>query len=153
MMSFHPQETLRKTASDLSTICRWLARTYSNGQQLVEMLTAERNRLGSMKDKARQDVQVHIEWLGKRLQDQDGDLEQRIHKTPVWQERMNLLRSVPGIRNAVSRVLVVELPELGQLSTRAISALVGLTPLNRDSGKMRRYSMRWSKQAQRGRLR
>jgi transposase len=116
-------------------------------QQLVEMLTAERNRLGSMKGKAHQDVQVHIEWLGKRLQELDGDLEQRIRKTPVWQERMNLLRSVPGIGNAISRVLLVGLPELGQLSARAISALVGLAPLNRDSGKMRGKRSIWGGRA------
>ncbi len=125
-------------------------------QQLVQMLTAERNRLGScpagakrssrlrlpdtraeMKGKARQDVQVHVEWLQKRLRDLDGDLGQMIRQTPVWQERINLLQSVPGIGDAVSRVLLVGLPELGQLKAKAISALAGLAPLNRDSGKMR----------------
>jgi transposase len=116
-------------------------------QQLVEMLTAERNRLGTMKGKARQDVQVHIEWLRRRLQDLDGDLEQMICKTPVWQERMNLLRSVPGMGNVVSRVLLVGLPELGQLSARAISALVGLAPLNRDSGKTRGKRSIWGGRA------
>jgi len=116
-------------------------------QQLVEMLTAERNRLGSMQGKARQDIQVHIEWLQKRLQDLDGDLEQMIRKTPVWQERMNLLRSVPGIGKVVSSVLLVGLPELGQLSARALSALVGVAPLNRDSGKMRGKRSIWGGRA------
>lgn len=143
-------------------------------QQLVEMLTAERNRLGTcpagvvpvsaastqqaehvpcrgaaeMKGKARQDVQVHIAWLRKRLQDLDDDLEQMIRKTPVWQERSNLLSSVPGIGQVVSRVLLVGLPELGQLSARAISALVGVAPLNRDSGKMRGKRSIWGGRAQ-----
>jgi transposase len=116
-------------------------------QQLVEMLTAEHNRLSAMQGKAHRDIQAHIQWLRKRLKDLDDDLEQTIRKTPVWQERMNVLQSVPGIGKVVSSVLLVGLPELGQLKARAISALVGLAPLNRDSGKMRGKRTIWGGRA------
>jgi transposase len=116
-------------------------------QQLVEMLTAEHNRLSAMQGKAHRDIQAHIQWLRKRLKDLDDDLEQTIRKTPVWQERMNLLQSVPGIGQVVSSVLLVGLPELGQLGARAISALVGLAPLNRDSGKLRGKRTIWGGRA------
>ena len=126
---------------------RHLSEQVTRRQQLVEMLTAERNRLAAMHDATRQDIQSHIEWLQKRLQDLDADLEQTIRKTPMWVERVNLLQSVPGIGPVVSSLLLVKLPELGHLSHKAISALVGVAPLNRDSGTMRGKRTIWGGRA------
>lgn len=126
---------------------RHLNEQVTRRHQIVEMLTAERNRLATMHGATRHDIQSHIEWLQKRLQELDNDLKQTIDQTPMWLERVNLLQSVPGIGPVVSSILLVELPELGHLSGKAISALVGVAPLNRDSGTMRGKRTIWGGRA------
>lgn len=103
-------------------------------RQLVEMLTAERNRLPLAQGRIRRDVQTHIHFLEQRLKEANDDLQQLLRASPLWRTAEQLLRSVPGIGPASSAVLIAELPELGHLPTRPLAALVGIAPLNRDSG-------------------
>ena len=104
-------------------------------RQLVEMLTAERNRLAlAPQARIRRDLQTHIHFLEQRLKEANDDLQQLLRDSPLWRATERLLRSVPGIGPTTSAVLLAELPELGRLSPRAIAALVGVAPLNCDSG-------------------
>lgn len=106
-------------------------------RQVVEMLTAERNRLTHALPAIRRDLNQHIRWLERRLRDVDRDLDQMIQSSPVWRAKDNLLRSTPGIGPVVSRTLLGDLPELGTLNRKQIAKLVGVAPLARDSGQQR----------------
>jgi transposase len=115
--------------------------------QVVEMLTAEKNRLRTTRESVRQRVQDHIRWLEQELADLDDDLERTLRESPLWREKDNLLRSVPGIGQVVSITLLADLPELGTLSRHQIAALVGVAPLNRDSGRFRGKRTVWGGRA------
>lgn len=107
-------------------------------RQLIEMKTMECNRLRQAHGKRlQQDHEATIKFLDGRLAKLDDELDDRLRKSPVWQEKVDLLKSVPGIGPQTARTLVVELAELGACSRQAIAALVGLAPLNRDSGTLR----------------
>ena len=106
-------------------------------RQLVAMLTAEKNRLASAHRQVQADIRTTITWLEQRLQALDDDLHGRLRASPVWREQDALLRSVPGIGPVTAVTLLAALPELGTLDRRRISALVGVCPLNRDSGQYR----------------
>ena len=97
-------------------------------RQLVEMLTAETNRLGFARGPVRRDINAHIRWLERRLGDVDGELAAAIQASPVWRAKDDLLQSVPGVGRVLSLTLLAELPELGRLSRREIAAL---NPANR----------------------
>lgn len=110
-------------------------------RQLLEMLQAERNRVGQVfgtgKKQVRKSLKAHITFLERELRSTDTDLGEMVRQSPVWRERDELLRSVPGVGPVLSRTLLADLPELGRLSRRAIAKLVGVAPLSRDSGTMR----------------
>jgi transposase len=106
-------------------------------RQLVEMLTAERNRLLIARPAVRRDLQRHIRFLERRLREADDDLHIAVKASPLWRGKDDLLQSVPGVGRVVSLTLLAELPELGRLSHKEIAALVGVAPLNRDSGTLR----------------
>jgi transposase len=106
-------------------------------RQLIEMLTAERNRMGFARAPVRRGLTQHIRWLERQLGDVDHDLGQLIERSPVWRAQDDLPQSVPGIGPIVSRTLLGELPELGRLDRKEIAALVGVAPLARDSGTLR----------------
>lgn len=114
-----------------------LAALVTRRRQLVEMLTAERNRLPLAHGRIRHDVQAHIHWLEQRLKDSNEGLRLAIRESPLWRATDQLLRSVPGIGPTTAAVLVADLPELGQLSRHQVAALVGVAPFNRDSGPRR----------------
>jgi transposase len=116
-------------------------------RQLVEMLTAEENRRKTAAPPIRADIQEHITWLRRRLKGVDQELNHAIRSSSLWREQENLLRSVPGVGPVVSATLLAELPELGTLGRKQIAALVGLAPLNRDSGTMRGKRMIWGGRA------
>jgi transposase len=105
--------------------------------QLVEMVTAEQNRLGSTPAPLRDGVVRHLTWLRQEVQVVTAELEHAVTASPVWQARLALLRSVPGVGRVVALTLVAELPELGQLAPKRTAALVGVAPLARDSGRLR----------------
>ena len=105
--------------------------------QVVEMLVAERNRLGRASGAVAPRIRVHIQWLEQELKDLDRGLRDMLQHSPVWREQEDLLRSVPGVGPQLSVALLADLPELGALGRRQIAALVGVAPMNRDSGTMR----------------
>ena len=108
-------------------------------RQLVDMLTAERNRVPVARGAVRKNVLAHIAWLEKQLSHTDRDLRTQIEASPLWRVRDHLLQSVPGIGPATSARLLASLPELGTLTHRQISKLVGLAPLPDDSGRRHGY--------------
>jgi transposase len=112
-------------------------------RQVVGMLTAEKNRLQQALPAVHDKVAAHIVWLEQALAEVDGELDQLLRASPLWRERDQLQRSVPGVGPAVSRTLLAHLPELGEGSVKHLAALVGLAPLNRDSGAWRGSRAIW----------
>lgn len=106
-------------------------------RQLLEMLSAERHRLAFAAGAIRKGIDRHVRWLTRQLDEVDDDLRRTVEDSPVWRARDNLLRSVPGIAQAVSTTLLAYVPELGRLSRRELAALVGIAPYNDDSGTHR----------------
>lgn len=104
-------------------------------QQLLEMLTAEQNRLRLAASCVQADLKEHIAWLQARLKQTDQELEGAVKASPLWSAQDDLLQSVPGVGPVVSRTLLWCLPELGRLNRKQIARLVGVAPLNHDSGK------------------
>lgn len=105
-------------------------------RQLVDMLTAEQNRLSGLRGKAQSDVEAHLEWLRERIKQLDEQIETQISQCQIWKAKQAQLQSVPGVGKVVAATFLALLPELGQLSSQKIGALVGVAPLNRDSGQM-----------------
>jgi transposase len=103
-------------------------------RQVIEMITAEQNRLGAADEDMRQGIEDHIEYLRKTLGDIDGDLDRKVKDSPVWRDKEDLLRTVPGVGRVIAKTLIAGLPELGRLDGKQIAALVGVAPMNRDSG-------------------
>ena len=120
-----------------------LAALVERRRQAVGMLTAEKNRLQQALPAVRATVAAHIAWLEQALAELDGELDQMLRASPVWHERDERLRSVPGVGPTVARTLLAHLPELGQGSVKHIATLVGLAPLNRDSGAWRGSRTIW----------
>ena len=127
---------------------RALAALLTRRRQLVEMLTAEKNRLLSASSSIRKSLRAHITWLERELQRTDTDLTAAIQQSPVWREKDELLRSVPGVGPVLTSTLLANLPELGTLTNKQIAALVGVAPLNRDSGTLRGRRTVWGGRAQ-----
>jgi transposase len=125
-----------------------LAAILARRRQLVEMLTAEKNRLGSARTPVRKSLRTHIAWLEREVRHTDSDLAHAIRESPVWREQEALLRSTPGVGPVVTTTLLANLPELGTLTGKQIAALVGVAPLNRDSGTVRRQRHVWGGRAQ-----
>ena len=116
--------------------------------QVMSMLVSEKNRLNTAIAVAvRSSIETHIEWLQRELDDLDTDLRQTLQQSPVWREKDNLLRSVPGVGEQISLTLLAHLPELGTLDRRQIAALVGVAPFNRDSGTLRGRRAVWGGRA------
>ena len=116
-------------------------------RQLIEMRTAEQNRLGSAPPPVRTRIRAHLTWLTRELAHLDEDLGRAIRESPVWRERDDLLQSAPGVGPVLARTLLASLPELGALNRKQIAALVGVAPLNRDSGTLRGRRTVWGGRA------
>jgi transposase len=116
-------------------LTRELQALVTRRHQLVQMLAAEKNRLGTAPANIRRQIQAHVKWLRKQIARLDDELDQCVRSNPLWQEQEQLLRSVKGVAPVVARCLLAELPELGMLDHKQIAALVGVAPLNCDSGK------------------
>jgi len=112
-------------------------------RQILAMTTAEANRARTAPKAVRKRIEAHLRWLRKELARVDGELEQVVKESLVWKERAALLMSVPGVGPTLSATLLAELPELEHLDRRRLAALVGVAPLNRDSGTLRGIRTVW----------
>lgn len=124
-----------------------LAALLARRRQLVEMITAEKHRRSRATPSIRKSIHAHLRWLESQLKSLDADITQRIHQSPIWQAQEEVLRSVPGVGPVMSRTVLADLPELGTLTRRQIAALVGVAPLNRDSGMWRGARSCWGGRA------
>lgn len=141
-------ERVRPQVRELpSEEARALGALVSRRRQIIDMITAEKNRLGFALKPVQKGIAKHIRWLERQLADVDSDLDSLLRSSPVWAAKRDLLQTVPGVGPNLSRVLIAELPELGQLSHREIAALVGVAPFARDSGVFRGKRMIWGGRA------
>jgi transposase len=107
-------------------------------RQIVEMLTAERNRVHSARFAMQERIEIHIQWLNQELINLDIEISDFIHQSTLWKEKNTLLQSVPGVGKVTSATMLAMLPELGTLNRHKIAALVGIAPVNKDSGRRKR---------------
>lgn len=121
----------------------WVARR----RQLLEMVVAEEQRLAVSARAIRPQIQQHVEWLRRQLRESDTALRGLIRRSPVWRESENRLRTTPGVGPVLATTLLADLPELGRLNRRQIAALVGIAPLNWDSGQQRGTRHIWGGRA------
>jgi transposase len=128
-------------SQQLSAIC-------SRRRQIVEMITAEKNRLHIVDVAVHPSIEAHIRWLAQELKDIDRQIGRSIRSSPLWRKRDELLKSAPGVGDVLSSTLIAELPELGTLNRKEIAALVGVAPLNRDSGTFKGTRTTWGGRAQ-----
>jgi transposase len=123
---------------------RFLSSLVTRRQQLLQMRTAELNRLALGAEGAvRQNLKAHIKWLDQHLQDTEDGIRQLIKVSPLWCEKAQLLEEVPSVGRVTTHTLIAQLPELGRLNRKQIAALVGLAPFNRDSGTLRGHRTIW----------
>jgi transposase len=122
---------------------RALGELVARRRQIVEMIgsaSQRRRQLREPKLVRRVDahlVWLHLVWLHKELGRIEADLDGAVRASPAWRGAEDLLASVPGVAKTSARTLIAELPELGQLDRRKIASLVGVAPINRDSGTFR----------------
>jgi transposase len=133
----HFAEAIRPTPRPLPDAqAQALRELLDRRRQLVGMRVAETHRLAAVTTPAvRQAIAKHLRWLQRQLATLEADLDAAVRASPAWRADEDLLRSVPGVGPVVARTLLAELPELGRLTRRQIAGLVGLAPLNRDSGR------------------
>ena len=144
----HFAEALRPTVCTLPDAeTRLLNSLVARRQQVMAMLVAERNRLSSAVITVRPRIEAHIAWLKQELDDLDQTLRRTLRQSPLWREKDDLLRSVPGVGDQTSATFLACLPELGALHRRQIAALVGVAPFNRDSGALRGKRTVWGRRA------
>jgi transposase len=117
-------------------------------RQIVEMITAEKHRQAmATQPSVRKQIGAHLKWLDKQLSQIDDDMGGAIAQSAQMQHRLALLASVPGVGRVTATSLIAQLPELGQLNERELSALVGVCPYSRDSGTMRGRRTIWGGRA------
>jgi transposase len=118
-------------------------------RQVVDMLTAEKNRLTAAppSKRVRTAIGKTIKWFQNQLEEIDSDLDDAVKGSPIWREKDDLLQSVPGVGKVLSRTLLSLVPELGTLGKKQLAALVGVAPLNWDSGQQRGRRCIWGGRA------
>jgi transposase len=114
---------------------QYLAALVSRRRQLLDMRVAEKNRLPTTPKRLQARVRKHLDWLKAEIHALEQEIDEFIRRTPLWREKDELLKSVPGIGEITACTLLAELPELGQLNRKQIAALVDVAPFNRDSGR------------------
>ena len=112
-------------------------------RQISDMITAEKNRRRGKTNSVKASIDEHIEWLEQQLKEIESQIKSAIAINKDWKQKMSLLISVPGIGEVVAMTLISSLPELGNISHKSISYLVGVAPLNKDSGKFRGKRRIW----------
>lgn len=140
----HFAEAIRPEVRPLANEqARELAAVLLRRRQLLAMITAEGNRVRTAPKTVGKRIEAHLRWLRKELTRANEDLARTVRESPVWREKDDLLRSVPGVGPTLSATLLAELPELAHLDRRQLAALVGVAPLNRDSGTLRGIRTVW----------
>jgi transposase len=112
-------------------------------RQLVDMIRSEQNRLSSAPKWTQKEIHTHLKWLKKALEKMDREISDLIKGSPIWREKEAILRSFKGIGPVTSATLLAALPELGTIASKPLSALIGVAPLNRDSGRFRGKRAVW----------
>ncbi len=126
---------------------QYLVGVLARKRQIVEMLTAEKNRLSSAPKALRQRIQEHIAWLEAEKAELDKDLGDHLQQSPLWKHKDDLLQSTPGVGPGLSATLLIDVPELGTLTGKQVTALVGVVPFNKDSGTFRGKRAIWGGRA------
>ena len=116
-------------------------------RQLLEMLSAEHNRLSTAPERVRDSIEHHLSWLRQQLASLDEDLQRMLKASPLFRQRDEILQSTPAVGPVLSQTLLSQLPELGQLNSKQIATLVGVAPFNRDSGTLRGHRTIWGGRA------
>jgi transposase len=124
-----------------------LAALVARRRQLIEMLTAEKNRLRLTARPLQKRVQAHVTWLEHELARINTDLTTTMQQSPVWREKDEVLRSVPGVGPVLTTTLLANLPELGTLTRKEVAALAGVAPFPRDSGTLKGRRAIWGGRA------
>ncbi len=124
-----------------------LAALVARRRQLIEMLTAEKNRLRLTARPLQKRVQAYITWLEHELENIHTDLTTTLRQSPVWREKEEVLRSVPGVGPVLTLTLLANLPELGTLTRKEVAALAGVAPFPRDSGTLKGRRAIWGGRA------
>lgn len=106
-------------------------------EQLVEMRTAEQNRLGTAPSSMKFDIRDHIDWISARIKELEAKIFELVNSLPEWKAQTARLDSIPGVGMITAVTVLADLPELGQLDRQKLAALAGLAPFNRDSGQKR----------------
>lgn len=142
-------ETVRPSVRALkNTTEQEIEDAVSRRRQISDMLVQEKNRLDrASSKKVSKNIKAHIEYLSSQLQKIDQDLDTLIKQNPILQGKSELLQSMPGVGNILASTLLGSLPELGQLNRKEIAALVGVAPLNRDSGFFKGKRQIWGGRA------
>jgi transposase len=122
---------------------QWLARR----RQLVDMLTAERNRTQQASPEIRASIDGVVSNLRRQLKEVEAKLRELIRRSPVWRAHQQLLGTAPGVGPVLTTTLLADVPELGHLNRRKIAALIGVAPLNRDSGQYQGKRTVWGGRA------
>lgn len=112
-------------------------------RQLVGMIRSEQHRLSSAPKWTQKEIRTHLDWLKKALGKVDRDISNLIKGSPIWREKQAILQSFKGIGPVTSATLLAALPELGTIGAKPLSALIGVAPLNRDSGKFKGRRTVW----------
>lgn len=128
-------------------VLQQLEEVLTRRRQLVEMIVAEQNRKQQASPRMAKEIEEHLQWLKRKIQGADTDLGNAIKASPIWQAKANLLDSIPGVGKVTVFTLLAQLPELGALNRREISALVGVCPYSRDSGSYRGKRRIWGGRA------
>jgi transposase len=144
----HVAEAVRPTPRPLPEAqAHALSAVLTRRRQLVQRLTVERRRRQSAPPRIRADSQAHSTWLTRRLARTDADVAAAIHASPLWRAQDEILQSTPGVGPILARTLVAEVPELGVLNRQEIAALLGVAPVNRESGTVRGTRAVWGGRA------
>lgn len=116
-------------------------------RQLVEILSAEKNRRAGLRPKMRANVDKHIKWLEEQIEELDQEIQDLSQSVTEWRSQSSLLKTLPGVGPVIAATLLTSLPELGKVNDKRLSALVGVAPFNRDSGKMKGNRSIWGGRA------
>ena len=128
-------------------LIRELDELVTRRRQLVSMRVLETQRLHTASKVQRKSISAHIAWLNKRISEIESDMGKRLRASELWRAKDDLLLTIPGVGEITSRSMLSRCPEIGTLTTVQIAKLIGVAPLNRDSGTLRGQRHIWGGRA------